>query len=121
MSKIVFRIGVTPEEIDREIATHVEAQLAAAERGEPVRSKRTISFESWAGFFRTMTPNRIAILEYVAAQDGVPSIRALSKALSRDYAAVHHDVAELLKLGLIEKDGNMLRCEVAPLPAEMAA
>ena len=32
------------------------------------------------------------------------SIRALAKALGRDYKNVHRDVTELLRLGLIEKN-----------------
>lgn len=119
-SKLVFRIGMSLEEIDREIVANVEAAIAAADRGESFETKRTIGFENWATFFRSMTPNRIAILEHVAAHD-VASTRALSIALSRDYSAVHADVAELVKLGLIERDGTALRCEIEPDAAELVA
>lgn len=117
----MFRIGQSLQDIDREIAETLDTALAAATRGEAVAPKRTISFESWDAFFRTMTPKRIAILEYVSSHDGVASIRALAKALDRDYAAVHRDVADLLELGLIEKDGKALRCEAGPQEAELAA
>ena len=119
--KLVFRVGVSLEEIDREIVANVDAAVAAAERGERTGAKRTISFENWTTFFRCMTPNRIAILEHVAAHDVVASTRALSVALSRDYSGVHADVAELVKLGLLERDGNALRCEIEPDVAELAA
>ncbi len=120
-AKLVFRVGVSLEEIDREIVAAVDAAVAAAERGEGIETKRTISFETWATFFRCMTPNRIAILQHVAAHDGVASTRALSVALSRDYSGVHADVAKLVRLGLLERDGNALRCEVEPDKAELAA
>ena len=119
--KLVFRVGFSLEEIDREIVTNVSAAVAAADRGESIEAKRTISFENWTTFFRCMTPNRIAILEHVAAHDMIASTRALSVALGRDYSGVHADVAELVKLGLLERDGNALRCEIAPDIAELAA
>ena len=118
---LVFRIGTSLEETDREIVTNVEAAVAAAERGETFAAKRTIGFENWNTFFRTMTSNRIAILEHVAAHDAVASTRALSMALGRDYSGVHADVAELVKLGLLERSGNALRCEIEPGAAELAA
>ena len=119
--KLVFRIGMSLEAIDREIVANVEAAVAAMDRGEGVETKRTIGFENWATFFRSMTPNRMAILEHVAAHDVIASTRALSIALGRDYAAVHADVAKLVKLGLIERDGTALRCDLEPDRAELAA
>jgi predicted transcriptional regulator len=120
-SRLVFRVGVSLEEIDREVAANVEAAVAAADKGESADAKRTISFETWNAFFRSMTPNRIAILEHIAAHDVVASTRALSIALHRDYSSVHTDVAELVKLGLLERDGNALRCEIEPDAAELVA
>ena len=119
--RLVFRVGVSLEEIDREIAANVEAAMAAADKGESLEGKRTIGFENWKAFFRSMTPNRIAILEHVAAHDVVASTRALAIALSRDYSGVHADVAELVRLGLLERDGNVLRCEIDPDTAELVA
>ena len=119
--RLVFRVGVSLEEIDREIAAHVEAAVAAADKDESFKAERTISFENWNTFFRCMTPNRIAILEHVAAHDMVASTRALSIALGRDYSGVHADVAELVKLGLLERDRNALRCEIDPDAAELVA
>ena len=119
--RLVFRVGVSLEEIDREIAANVEAAVAAADNGESSEAKRTVSFENWKAFFRSMTPNRIAILEHVAAHDMVASTRALSIALGRDYSGVHAHVAELVKLGLLERDGNALRCEIPPDAAELVA
>ena len=119
--KVVFRIGMSLEAIDREIVANVEAAVAAADRGESFEAKHTIGFENWTAFFRSMTPNRVAILEHIAAHDVIASTRALSIALSRDYAAVHADVAELVKLRLIERDGTALRCEIEPDRVDLAA
>ena len=119
--KLVFRIGMSLETIDREIVANAEAAVAAADRGEEFETQRTISFENWATFFQSMTPNRMAILEHVAAHDVVASTRALSIALGRDYAAVHADVAKLVTLGLIERDGTALHCEIELGRAEISA
>ena len=116
---VVFRIGGSLEEIDREIVASVEAAVAAVDRGESFAAPRTIGFENWKAFFGTMTPNRVSILEYVAAHEAVASTRALSIALRRDYSGVHADVAALLKVGLLERDGNALRCEIEPGAAEL--
>ena len=121
LGRLVFRVGVSLEEIDREIAANVEAAVAAADKGESFEAKRTVSFENWKAFFRSMTPNRVAILEHVAAHDVVASTRALSIALGRDYSGVHADVAELVKLGLLERDGNALRCEIQPATVDLVA
>jgi predicted transcriptional regulator len=109
------------EQADQEILAHVASATAAMARGEAVEAKRTIRFENWATFFKAVTPNRIGVLEYVAERDAVPSTRTLAVALGRDYAAVHADVTALLKLRLLERDGNVLRCETGPDGAELAA
>ena len=121
VSKLIFRVGVSVEDIDRDIVANVEKAVAASERGEDFESTRTISFENWNTFFRCMTPNRIAILEHVSARNTIASTRALSVALGRDYSGVHADVAELVRIGLLERDGNALRCEIEPGAAELAA
>ncbi len=118
-AKIVFRIGLDLEQIDRDILSHVAHATAAAARDEAIEAKRTIRFENWATFFKTVTPNRIDILEYVAERDAVPSTRALATALGRDYAAVHADVTALLKPRLLEREGNVLHCEAGPGSAEL--
>jgi predicted transcriptional regulator len=120
-AKIVFRIGADLEQLDRDILANCEAAALAAEHGENIKPTRTVSFESWTTFFRSVTPNRIAVLEYVAEHDAVASTRALATALGRDYAAVHADVTALLKLRLLEREGNALRCEVGPHNVEMVA
>ncbi len=77
--KWVFRIGLGLDGIDREIVANVDAAVEAAGRGDSIEARRTISFENWATFFRAMSPNRIAILEHVAAHGKVASTRAFSR------------------------------------------
>ncbi len=119
--KIIFRIGADLAQIDAEIVENCQAALAAAARSEATVPKRIVTFETWDAFFRSLTPNRIEILEHVAGSGEVASTRALALALGRDYAAVHADVAALLKLHLLERDGNTLRCEVDPGRADLVA
>jgi predicted transcriptional regulator len=62
-----------------------------------------ISFNDQRLLFKTLTPRRWELLHYVHEKDKV-TIRALAKALDRDYSNVHQDVKILNQLGLILKD-----------------
>jgi predicted transcriptional regulator len=62
-----------------------------------------ISFKDQRLLFKTLTPKRFEILEYVHQQNGI-SIRMLAKHLDRDYSNVHQDVKILYQLGLMTKD-----------------
>ena len=62
-----------------------------------------ISFKDQRLLFKTLTPKRFEILQYVHQLDGI-SIRSLAKELSRDYSNVHQDVKILHQLGLMVKD-----------------
>ena len=73
------------------------------DRGERKRGKSHISFESMEDFLRVLTPNRWTLLRALRAS-GATSIRALAKALERDYRGVHADVVALVDAGLIARD-----------------
>jgi predicted transcriptional regulator len=88
-------------------ARRILAAAAHAEAGEAVVRESHISFQDWDTFFRILTPARIELLRYVHAHT-VPSVRALSLALGRDYRRVHGDVTALLSAGLIERRGTAL-------------
>ena len=62
-----------------------------------------INFKDQRLLFKTLTPKRFEILEYVHASEGV-SIRFLAKELDRDYSNVHQDVKILHQLGLMTKN-----------------
>ncbi len=77
-----------------------------AERGEPVH-ERHLAFESWEALARVMTGKRMELLHYVRRHK-VTSVRALSKALGRDYSNVHADVSALTAAGLLDvADGGV--------------
>ena len=75
-----------------------------AEHGEtPSEPRVAILFTELETLLKTLTPQRFVLLRQLH-QMGPSSIRALAKALGRDYKNVHRDVTELLRLGLIEKN-----------------
>jgi predicted transcriptional regulator len=74
-----------------------------AERGEtPLEPTAKVLFTDLETLLRILTPRRFELLKQLR-QTGPTSIRALSKALGRDYKNVHADVAELVQIGLIER------------------
>ncbi len=77
-----------------------------AERGETFR-ERHLAFESWNALARVLTAKRMELLHYVHRHK-VTSIRALAKALGRDYSNVHADVQALTAAGLLDAtDGGV--------------
>jgi len=71
-----------------------------AERGKKFR-ERHLAFESWDALARVLTGKRMELLRYVRRHD-VASVRALAKALKRDYSNVHADVQALASAGLLD-------------------
>jgi predicted transcriptional regulator len=71
-----------------------------AEKGKRFR-ERNLAFESWDALARVLTAKRMELLRYVRRHD-VASVRALAKALKRDYSNVHTDVQALSAAGLID-------------------
>ena len=71
-----------------------------AERGKTIH-ERHLAFESWDALARVLTGKRMELLRYVRRHK-VPSIRALAKALGRDYSNVHADVQALASAGLLD-------------------
>ena len=64
-----------------------------AERGDTFHERR-LAFESWDALARVLTGKRMELLRYVRRHK-VTSVRALAKALGRDYGNVHGDVQAL--------------------------
>ena len=79
------------------------------EKGERIR-ERHLSFESLEALLSLLTPKRWELLKYVHRRP-VPSIRALSLALQRDYRRVHDDVEALAEAGLLQRDGRSVRAD----------
>ena len=80
------------------------------ERGEPPEVPREhLYFPDLETLLRTLTAQRLALLKTLYAV-GPVSIRALAKALGRDYKNVHTDVQALQHMGLMtrQRDGRLL-------------
>jgi predicted transcriptional regulator len=88
-----------------------------AECGEHVREDN-VSFENWQALFNVLTPKRYELLRHVHHHPE-QSIRALARALGRDYKRVHEDVKALSEAGLLEQDGNGIRADYEAIELPM--
>lgn len=85
-----------------------------AERGEAVEPQDNVTFLSWSALASVMSDKRHELLRHLHERPE-PSIRALARALGRDYKRVHDDVTALAAIGLIEREGKMLRADYAEI------
>ena len=113
MTTLQIHIGV---DLETEAAAIKDA-LRRHEAGETVREHH-ITFESFEGMARILTPKRLEILRHLHRNPTV-SIRALAGALGRDYRNVHLDVTALVEAGLID-DEDGLRVEYDDVEMKMA-
>jgi predicted transcriptional regulator len=103
MSKVKVTVGGAMEQ---EASRRFVDAWHRAERGERV-DERHLAFESWDALARVMTGKRMELLHYVRRHE-VSSVRALAKALGRDYSNVHTDVQALAAAGLLDTaDGGV--------------
>src|SRR5580692_6453413 len=79
------------------------------ERGETFH-ERHLAFESWDALARVLTGKRMALLRHVHRHK-VASVRALAKALGRDYSNVHADVQALTAAGLLDTADGALQAD----------
>jgi predicted transcriptional regulator len=89
-----------------------------AQRGKTVR-ERHLAFESWDALSRILTGKRMELLRYVRRHK-VASVRALAKALGRDYSNVHADVQALTDAGLIDASTGALRADYDAIETTIA-
>ena len=98
----------------KELNVHIESldrffgdALAAGRRldkGVRREGKGKLAFQSMEGMLKLLTANRWGLLAALRRQ-GPGSVRALARALGRDYRGVHADVAALIDAGLILREG----------------
>ena len=88
------------------------------ERGETFH-ERHLAFESWDALARVLTGKRMELLRYVRRHD-VTSVRALAKALGRDYSNVHADVQALTAAGLLDATGGGVRADYDAIETKIA-
>jgi predicted transcriptional regulator len=89
-----------------------------AESGETFH-ERHLAFESWDSLARVLTGKRLELLRYVRHHK-VASVRALAKALARDYSNVHADVQALTAAGLLDAAGDGLRTDYDAIETKIA-
>lgn len=82
------------------------ARVDAGEVRRPGSPK--LYFASYRQLHGALTEKRMALLEYVAVNEGL-SIRQLAGELQRDYRNVYDDVQKLVQIGLIEIQGGKLQ------------
>jgi predicted transcriptional regulator len=89
-----------------------------AERGE-IFHERHLAFENWDTLARVLTGKRMELLGYVR-RNHVTSVRALAKALGRDYSNVHADVQALAKAGLLDTTSKGVHADYDAIETRIA-
>jgi predicted transcriptional regulator len=115
MSEVKITVGGNVEE---EASRRFIDAWHRGERGETFQ-ERHLAFESWDTLVRVLTSKRMELLRYVRHHD-VTSIRALAKALGRDYSNVHSDVQALMEAGLIETSNGGVRADYDAIETRIA-
>jgi len=89
-----------------------------AERGDKVEAQDNVTFLSWSALASQMTDKRYELLRHLHRRPAA-SIRALARDLGRDFKRVYEDVAALAAIGLIEREGRMLRADYDEIRASI--
>ena len=115
MSDVKITVGGA---IEAEAARRFIDAWHRAARGESFR-ERHLAFESWDALARVLSGKRMELLRYVRRHK-VASVRALAKALKRDYSNVHADVQALTEAGLIDAADGGLRADYDAIETRIA-
>src|SRR6516164_3430384 len=115
MSDVKITVGGAMEE---EASRRFVDAWHRAERGE-IFHERHLAFESWDALARVMTGKRMELLHYVR-RHRVSSVRALAKALGRDYSNVHADVQALTAAGLLDTAEGRLQADYDVIETRIA-
>ncbi len=117
MAKQKVHLGV--ESADKGFGRFIDA-WEKAEQGT-AKAQVHINFEDFSQLMTVVTPKRLEILK-VLRQQGNMSIRALSKALDRDYKNVHTDAKALEEVGLIDRtpEDNLLSAPFDVIDAHLS-
>lgn len=115
MSNLRLTVGGDFEE---EAAKRFVDAWHRAEKGEAVQ-ERHLAFESWDALTRVLTGKRLDLLRHVHKQPAA-SVRALAKALGRDYSNVHADVQALAAAGLLDLAESGVRADYEAIETKIA-
>jgi predicted transcriptional regulator len=102
----------------RDAADRVADAWRRAERGESVEAEDNVTFLSWSALASHMTDKRYELLRRLHKAPAV-SIRALARDLGRDFKRVHEDVTALEAIGLVEREGGLLRADYDEIRASI--
>ncbi len=115
MSKAKITVG---GDFEREAASRFVDAWHRARRGKNFQ-ERHLAFESWDALARVLTGKRMELLRHVRRHK-VTSVRALAKALERDYSNVHADVQALTAAGLIDATDSGLQADYDAIETKIA-
>ena len=115
MSNFKITVGGAIEE---ETSRRVTQAWHRAQAGEFFR-ERHLAFENWDTLARVLTGKRLEILRHVN-RHATTSIRALAKALGRDYSNVHADVQALIGVGLLDATKEGVRVDYDSIETKIA-
>ncbi len=115
MGNLKITVGGAIE--DEAVSRFVDA-WHRAEQGESFQ-ERHLAFESWEALARVLTGKRLELLRYVRRHE-VASVRALAKALGRDYSNVHADVQALAAAGLLDMTSTGVKAEYDAIETKIA-
>ena len=115
MSDVKITVGGNMEE---EASRRFVDAWHRGEQGDDLQ-QRHLAFESWETLTRVLTGKRMDLLRYVRHHD-VTSIRALAKALGRDYSNVHADVRALMDAGLLDTSNGAVRADYDTIETTIA-
>jgi predicted transcriptional regulator len=115
MSNVKFTVGGAME--DEASRRFIDA-WHRVERGETLH-ERHLAFESWDTLARVLTGKRMELLRYVR-RNNITSVRALARALNRDYSNVHADVKALAGAGLLDATPHGVRADYDAIETKIA-
>ena len=115
MSDVKITVGGA---IEKEASRRFVDAWHRAERGERFH-ERHLAFDSWDALARVLTARRMELLRYVR-RHRVTSVRALAKALGRDYSNVHADVRALSAAGLLDATERGVRADYDAIETKIA-
>ncbi len=115
MSEVKITVG---GEMEQEASREFIDAWHRAERGETFY-ERHLAFENWDTLARVLTGKRMELLSYVR-RNHVTSVRALAKALGRDYSNVHADVQALAGARLLDTSSKGVRADYDVIETRIA-
>lgn len=102
----------------QEAAQRVAEVWHRADRGEDIAAQDNVTFVNWSALASVMTERRYELLRHLHRKPAA-SIRALARELGRDFKRVHEDVGALTAIGLVEREGGMLRADYGEIRASI--